>query len=187
MDVFVKLYSSPRRVELAAAGHIQLVSPGETACFECVPPLLVASGIDEQSLKRENVCAASLPTTMGIIAGLLVQNALKHLLKFGQVSAHLGYAVYCKVATDMSHVPADIINNSLLCSEKYLPCAGTQPCLTSFTSRRSSPIQNANSQHASSSRSSTGESPYSQDLFCIASSSLAGLIAFLGFLQLKTV
>ena len=48
---------------------------------------MVATGIDERTLKREGVCAASLPTTMGIIAGLLVQNALKHLLAFGQVGA----------------------------------------------------------------------------------------------------
>lgn len=45
---------------------------------------MVASGIDERTLKRDGVCAASLPTTMGIVAGLLVQNALKHLLGFGQ-------------------------------------------------------------------------------------------------------
>jgi hypothetical protein len=44
-------------------------------------------GIDERTLKREGVCAASLPTTMGIVAGLLVQNSLKHLLGFGQVGA----------------------------------------------------------------------------------------------------
>ena len=43
----------------------QVVTPGETACFACVPPLVVASGIDERTLKREGVCAASLPTTMG--------------------------------------------------------------------------------------------------------------------------
>ena len=71
--------------EDAVSGHIQVVIPGETACFACVPPLVVASGIDERTLKREGVCAASLPTTMGIVAGLLVQNALKCLLKFGQV------------------------------------------------------------------------------------------------------
>ena len=47
--------------------------------------MVVASGIDERTLKREGVCAASLPTTMGIIAGLLVQNVLKHLLDFGVV------------------------------------------------------------------------------------------------------
>ncbi len=41
------------------------MTPGETACFACVPPLVVASGIDERTLKREGVCAASLPTTMG--------------------------------------------------------------------------------------------------------------------------
>ena len=46
---------------------------------------MVASGIDERTLKREGVCAASLPTTMGIVAGLLVQNSLKYLLNFGQV------------------------------------------------------------------------------------------------------
>ena len=72
--------------EDAVSGHIQVVIPGETACFACVPPLVVASGIDERTLKREGVCAASLPTTMGIIAGLLVQNTLKYLLKFGQVN-----------------------------------------------------------------------------------------------------
>lgn len=63
----------------------QVIKPGETACFACVPPLVVASGIDEKTLKREGVCAASLPTTMGIIAGFLTQNALKYLLNFGQV------------------------------------------------------------------------------------------------------
>jgi hypothetical protein len=51
--------------EDAVSGHIQVVVPGETACFACVPPLVVASGIDERTLKREGVCAASLPTTMG--------------------------------------------------------------------------------------------------------------------------
>ncbi len=78
--------------EDAVSGHIQLVVPGATACFACVPPLVVASGIDERTLKREGVCAASLPTTMGIVAGLLVQAALKHLLRFGHVSHYLGYS-----------------------------------------------------------------------------------------------
>lgn len=52
---------------------------------------MVASKIDERTLKKEGVCAASLPTTMGIVAGLLVQNALKYLLKFGSVTHYLGY------------------------------------------------------------------------------------------------
>ena len=51
----------------------------------------MASNIDEKTLKKEGVCAASLPTTMGIVAGLLVQNALKYLLKFGSVTRYLGY------------------------------------------------------------------------------------------------
>merc|ERR1719180_127953 len=77
--------------ENAVSGHIQFLVPGETACFACAPPLVVASNIDEKTLKKDGVCAASLPTTMGIIAGFLVQNTLKYLLKFGQVSHYLGY------------------------------------------------------------------------------------------------
>jgi hypothetical protein len=33
--------------------YVQMMFPGETACFACVPPLVVASGIDEKTLKRE--------------------------------------------------------------------------------------------------------------------------------------
>ncbi|XP_067910538.1 ubiquitin-like modifier-activating enzyme 5 isoform X1 [Heterodontus francisci] len=77
--------------ENAVSGHIQLLIPGETACFACAPPLVVAANIDEKTLKREGVCAASLPTTMGVVAGLLVQNVLKYLLGFGSVSYYLGY------------------------------------------------------------------------------------------------
>ena len=51
--------------EDAVSGHIQVLRPGSSACFACCPPLVVASGIDERTLKREGVCAASLPTTMG--------------------------------------------------------------------------------------------------------------------------
>uniref|UniRef100_A0A6B2F9U2 Ubiquitin-like modifier-activating enzyme 5 n=1 Tax=Bothriechis nubestris TaxID=1766655 RepID=A0A6B2F9U2_9SAUR len=77
--------------ENAVSGHIQLIIPGESACFACAPPLVVAANIDEKTLKREGVCAASLPTTMGVVAGLLVQNVLKYLLNFGMVSFYLGY------------------------------------------------------------------------------------------------
>jgi ubiquitin-like modifier-activating enzyme 5 len=78
--------------EDAVSGHIQLMRPGRLACFSCAPPLVVASGIDEKTLKREGVCAASLPTTMGIVAGMLVQNTLKYLLCFGDTSDYLGYS-----------------------------------------------------------------------------------------------
>ena len=69
-----------------------------------MPPLVVASGIDERTLKREGVCAASLPTTMGIVAGLLVQNTLKYLLEFGQASA--------KTPTRRSLLPCRILLTS---------------------------------------------------------------------------
>ncbi|XP_066538560.1 ubiquitin-like modifier-activating enzyme 5 [Hoplias malabaricus] len=77
--------------ENAVSGHIQLLIPGETACFACAPPLVVAANIDEKTLKKDGVCAASLPTTMGVVAGILVQNVLKYLLGFGKVSYYLGY------------------------------------------------------------------------------------------------
>lgn len=78
--------------EDAVSGHIQLIKPGLLACFACAPPLVVASDIDERTLKREGVCAASLPTTMGMVAGMLVQATLKLLLGFGEVSDYLGYS-----------------------------------------------------------------------------------------------
>lgn len=77
--------------ENAVSGHIQVIRPGESACFACAPPLVVASNIDERTLKKEGVCAASLPTTMAIVAGMLVQNALKYMLEFGKVTPYLGY------------------------------------------------------------------------------------------------
>jgi ubiquitin-like modifier-activating enzyme 5 len=75
--------------ENAVSGHIQLLLPGVSPCYECCPPLVVATGLPEA--KREGVCAASLPTTMGIIAGFLAQNTLKYLLNFGTVSEYIGY------------------------------------------------------------------------------------------------
>lgn len=77
--------------ENAVSGHIQYLVPGYTACFVCAPPLIVSLGEDEKTLKREGVCAASLPTTMGLVAALLVQNALKFCLNFGEVSNYVGY------------------------------------------------------------------------------------------------
>jgi len=80
--------------ENAMSGHIQFVMPGETACFACAPPLVVAEEGNEKKIKREGVCAASLPTTMGIIAGFLAQNVLKYLLNFGDVSYLLSYNAF---------------------------------------------------------------------------------------------
>ena len=76
--------------ESALSGHIQVLIPGEVGCFGCASPLAVAEGT-EGTIKREGVCAASLPTTMGIIAGFLCQATLKFLLNFGTLSYCLSY------------------------------------------------------------------------------------------------
>ena len=76
-EMFTPLLLSSNYISIPRSGHIQFLKPGELACFACCPPLVVASNIDEKTLKREGVCAASLPTTMGIVAGFLVQNVLK--------------------------------------------------------------------------------------------------------------
>lgn len=104
--------------EDAVSGHIQVVEPGRTACFECVPPLVVASGVDEKTLKREGVCAASLPTTMGMVAGMLVQNSLKYLLKFGRVTPYLGYSALTDFFPTMDILPNPGCSNSLCCKRQ---------------------------------------------------------------------
>ncbi|EAR89006.1 ubiquitin-like modifier-activating enzyme (macronuclear) [Tetrahymena thermophila SB210] len=76
--------------EDAMSAHIQIMIPGETACFACATPLAVVES-NEHTIKREGVCAASLPTTMGITAGFLAQNALKFLLDFGDLAFVLAY------------------------------------------------------------------------------------------------
>lgn len=91
--------------ENAVSGHIQFVIPGETACFACAPPLVVATKTDEKTLKREGVCAASLPTTMAVVAGFLVQNTLKYLLGFGDVTHYLGYNALQDFFPSMSMKP----------------------------------------------------------------------------------
>lgn len=64
--------------------------PGETACFACIPPLAFVEN-NEKTIKREGVCAASLPTTMSMTAGFLAHTALKYLLEFEEISYYLQY------------------------------------------------------------------------------------------------
>eukprot|EP00045_Choanoeca_perplexa_P015901 m.206775 g.206775 ORF g.206775 m.206775 type:complete len:392 (+) comp17111_c3_seq1:4488-5663(+) len=104
--------------ENAVSGHIQFISPGCTACFECAPPLVVASEIDERTLKREGVCAASLPTTMGVTSGLLVQNALKYMLKFGVVSDYLGYNALSDYFPQYTMRPNPTCDNADCCTSQ---------------------------------------------------------------------
>eukprot|EP00127_Corallochytrium_limacisporum_P005699 Clim_evm78s210 gene=Clim_evmTU78s210 len=77
--------------ENAVSSHVQFMEPGLSACYMCIPPLLVSLEEDEKQLNKEGVCAASLSTVVSITAGLLVQAALKYLLHFGEVSAVINY------------------------------------------------------------------------------------------------
>ena len=92
--------------ENAMSGHIQFIIPGETACFSCAPPLVVAEEGNEKKIKREGVCTASLPTTMGIIAGFLAQNFLKWALNFGEVSYLLNYNALLNFFTNEELIPS---------------------------------------------------------------------------------
>ncbi len=74
--------------EDALSSHVQLIVPGQTACFGCAMPLAASEGT---VTRREGVCVASLPTTMSITAGLMVHNALKFMLSFGQVGGCINY------------------------------------------------------------------------------------------------
>jgi hypothetical protein len=64
--------------------------------------------LDETKIKRKYACAASLPTTMAVIAGfmgiiiflkfifvylLIGNNALEYLLQFGEIIGYVGYNV----------------------------------------------------------------------------------------------
>jgi len=98
--------------ENAMSCHIQFLKPGETACFQCAPPLIVAKGDDERTLKRDGVCAASLPTTMSITAAFLIQNVLKHFLEFGEVSNFLGYNAL------QNYFPTYTLKPNLTCANK---------------------------------------------------------------------
>lgn len=79
---------------------------------------MVASGIDEKTLKREGVCAASLPTTMAVVAGLLVQNALKYFLGFGTVSHYVGYNALSDFFPQMSMRPNPQCSSSYCCQRQ---------------------------------------------------------------------
>ncbi|XP_064646542.1 ubiquitin-like modifier-activating enzyme 5 [Lineus longissimus] len=118
--------------ENAVSGHIQVIKPGETSCFACAPPLVVATHTDEKTLKREGVCAASLPTTMGIVAGFLVQNCLKYLLEFGEVSFYLGYNALQDFFPKMSMKP----NPS--CDDRY--CAKQQKAFQEQEALKPKPV-----------------------------------------------
>ena len=76
--------------EDALSCHTQIIVPGESACFACIPPLAMAEN-KESNIKREGVCAASLPTTMGITAGFMAHTAMKLLLEFEYVQPYLQY------------------------------------------------------------------------------------------------
>ncbi|KAM9990417.1 hypothetical protein ACTFIY_006468 [Dictyostelium cf. discoideum] len=144
--------------ENAISGHIQLIIPGESACFQCVPPLIVASGIDERTLKREGVCAASLPTTMGIVAGMLVQNTLKYLLKFGEVSSLLGYNAL------LDYFPKDNMKPNPECSNSF--CIIHQQKYKEFLKNnpKENLIQNNNNNNNNNEKKSTYENEWGIEL-----------------------
>ena len=68
----------------AMSGSVQLIIPGRTGGLEAAP-------IKAHMEKRAGTCAASLPTTESIVAGIAGQNILKYLLGFGEVAFLMTY------------------------------------------------------------------------------------------------
>ncbi|KAL8436217.1 hypothetical protein Efla_003747 [Eimeria flavescens] len=109
--------------ESATSGQMQLCIPGILACFQaivlqCAPPYVVATNEDENAIKREGVCAASLPTTMGVTAGILVQNALKFLLGFGRPSTFVGWESLQDYFTSLQLRPNDQCADAWCCKRQ---------------------------------------------------------------------
>lgn len=88
--------------------------------------------MDEKTLKREGVCAASLPTTMGIVAGMLVQNTLKYLLRFGSVSRYLGYNAMKDFFPTMEMKPNVECTNRMCCKQQ-VPMWNNAVCWHTFS------------------------------------------------------
>lgn len=71
----------------ALSGHVHPIFPKKNACMAC-------TGIIRSSLEatpRGEACVASLPTTMSILAGIQVQEAIKILLGLGTPIDYLTY------------------------------------------------------------------------------------------------
>uniref|UniRef100_A0A8C0IVX0 Ubiquitin-like modifier-activating enzyme 5 n=1 Tax=Chelonoidis abingdonii TaxID=106734 RepID=A0A8C0IVX0_CHEAB len=90
---------------------------------------VIAANIDEKTLKRKGVCATSLPTTMRLVAGILVQSVLKFLLNFGTVSYHLGYSAMQDFFPTMAMKPNPQCNdkNCRKQQEEYKEKKAAQP------------------------------------------------------------
>ncbi|MHA1733113.1 MAG: ThiF family adenylyltransferase [Promethearchaeota archaeon] len=84
-----KAYIDAGATRSGLAGYVQPVIPGETACSECVGSIDITRNVEQGE-----PCTASLPTTMTILAGLQVQEALKLLLGFGKPAGHLNYSAF---------------------------------------------------------------------------------------------
>jgi ubiquitin-like modifier-activating enzyme 5 len=73
-------------------GSVHVVIPGETACYRCNRPMVKEESKYTPRSDGSGLCHfTSLPTTMAIISSLQCQEALKHLLGFGEVASYLMY------------------------------------------------------------------------------------------------
>ncbi len=73
-------------------GSVHVIIPGKTPCYRCNKPALKDETKADLKRSDDGACHfTSLPTTMGIIASLQCQEALKHLLGFGKVAAYIMY------------------------------------------------------------------------------------------------
>jgi len=73
-------------------GSVHSIIPGKTPCYRCNKPALKDDKTADLKRSGDGACHfTSLPTTMGIIASLQCQEALKRLLGFGKVAPYILY------------------------------------------------------------------------------------------------
>lgn len=73
-------------------GSVHSIIPGKTPCYRCNKPALKDDSTVDLKKSGDGACHfTSLPTTMGIIASLQCQEALKYLLSFGKVAPYILY------------------------------------------------------------------------------------------------
>lgn len=71
---------------------MQFIIPRGCPCFVCASPVAIVANIGKKHTETKRNFAASLPTNMRVVSGILEQNVLMFLLNFGTINFYVGYS-----------------------------------------------------------------------------------------------